>query len=105
MQTTVIYFGLAINWLLLIVSILLAVFSKFKHTQFKQSLYRFLNVALIVHIVIAVMLVFNNTAISGLITLSWLVIGLQLVCNVICYKSVKRRQARVKPSLDHFSMD
>jgi len=62
-------------------------------------------VALIVHIVIAVMLVFSRTAISGLITLSWLVIGLQLVCNVICYKSVKRRQARVKPSLDHFSMD
>ena len=105
MQTTAIYFGLAINWLLLIVSILLAVFSKFKHTQFKQSLYRFLNVALIVHFVIAVMLVFSRTAISGLITLSWLVIGLQLVCNVICYKSVKRRQARVKPSLDHFSMD
>ena len=37
MQTTVIYFGLAINWLLLIVSILLAVFSKFKHTQFKHK--------------------------------------------------------------------
>lgn len=105
MQTTVIYFGLAINWLLLIVSVLLAMFSKFKHTQFKQGLYRFLNVALIVHIVIAVMLVFSSTVISGLITLSLLVIGLQLVCNVICYKSVKRRQARVKPSLDHFSMD
>ncbi|QBJ63112.1 hypothetical protein [Pseudoalteromonas sp. DL-6] len=105
MQTTVIYFGLAINWLLLIVSILLAVFSKFKHTQFKQGLYRFLNMALIIQVVIAIALVFSSTAISGLITLSWLVIGLQLVCNVICYKSVKRRQARVKPSLDHFSMD
>lgn len=105
MQTTVIYFGLAINWLLLIVSILLAVFSKFKHTQFKQGLYRFLNMALIIQVVIAIALVFSSTAISGLITLSWLVIGLQLVCNVICYKSVKRRQARVKPNLDHFSMD
>ena len=105
MQTTVIYFGLAINWLLLIVSILLAVFSKFKHTQFKQGLYRFLNMALIIQVVIAIALVFSSTAISGLITLSLLVIALQLVCNVICYKSVKRRQARVKPSLDHFSMD
>ena len=105
MQTTFIYFGLAINWLLLIVSILLAVFSKFKHTQFKQGLYRFLNIALIVQVAITFTLIFSSTSISILITLSWLVIALQLVCNFICYKSVKRRQARVKPNLDHFSMD
>lgn len=105
MQTTIIYFGLAINWLLLIVSVLLAVFSKFKHTRFKQSLYRFLNIALIVQVVITIALAFGGILINGFITLGWLAIGLQLVCNFTFYKSMKRRQERVKPNLDHFSMD
>lgn len=105
MQNNILYFGLAFACLLLLISILLAIFSKFKHTQFKQSLLRFLNITLMIQLLVIAVLTVNNTTFNSLILLGWLVISFQVVCNLISYKSVKRRQNKIKPTLDSFSMD
>lgn len=105
MQNNILYFGLFFAWLLLLISILLAIFSKFKHTQFKQSLLRFLNITLMIQLLVVAVLTVNNTTLNSLIPWGWLVVGFQMVCNLISYKSVKRRQNKVKSTLDSFSMD
>jgi len=35
----------------------------------------------------------------------WVLITMQIACIVICYMSLKRRKAKIRPSLDSFSMD
>jgi Na+/melibiose symporter-like transporter len=107
MQNNLAYTGLAVSWGLLIVSITLAVFSKYKHTQFKQILLRFLNLAFLFQLVVAIIFTFNNATadLTSLIASCWILITIQLSCNLMCFMSVKRRKAKIKPTLDHFSMD
>ena len=73
-----------VSWLLVLISILLTLFSRYKHTQFKKHLMSFLND-----------LIFSYTCV--LLT--------QILCNVFCYMSLKRRIAKVKSTLDSFSME
>ncbi|MBB1443599.1 hypothetical protein [Pseudoalteromonas sp. SG43-3] len=107
MHSTLVNFCIILSWFLLALSSCLIIFSKYKHTYFKQRLLRFLNSFLVLQI-IAVAYYFTSEKVNNLSDLGisyWLLITMQIVCNAMCYMSVKRRKARIKPSLDSFSMD
>lgn len=107
MQNTVIYMCIGFSWLLIIVCVLLMLLSRFKHTQFKQRLLRFVNIVLVFQLLfaglyLAVEFDRDSQYLKGSYTI---LIALQITCNFFCYMSVKRRKAKTKPSLDSFSMD
>ncbi|MBH0026804.1 hypothetical protein I6F53_07385 [Pseudoalteromonas sp. SWN29] len=107
MHNTLVDFCIILSWLLLVLSTCLIIFSKYKHTCFKQRLFRFLNSFLVFQLAV-VAYHFSNEKVNGLSDLSisyWVLITMQVTCNVVCYMSVKRRKAKIKPSLDSFSMD
>ena len=107
MHSTLVNFCIILSWFLLVLSACLIVFSKYKHTHFKQRLLKCLNSFLVFQLaVVFTHFISENT--SGLTDLGisyWALIVMQVACNIICYMGVKRRIAKIKPSLDSFSMD
>ncbi|GAA60620.1 hypothetical protein P20652_2486 [Pseudoalteromonas sp. BSi20652] len=104
MQSNILYIGLGLSWLLLISSLFLTIFSRFKHTKFKQHLFRFLNLALLIQVLVGALYA-TSTSNGNTSSSYWALLTIQIACNLLCYISVKRRIARVKSSLDSFSMD
>ncbi|GEB71543.1 hypothetical protein PC2016_1236 [Pseudoalteromonas carrageenovora] len=104
MQNTLVDFCVAISWALLVLSACLVLFSKYKHTDFKQRLFKFLNSVLVIHIATITFYLTHFKA-DSLKTNLWLLIALQIALNITCFMSVKRRKAKTRPSLDSFSMD
>lgn len=107
MQNTLIDFCIIISWLLFVFSTGLVLFSKYKHTHFKQRLLKFLNAVLLFQTVTTTFYFTNSKAdtLTTFVSSLWVLIGLQVILNVICFMSVKRRKAKTRPSLDSFSMD
>ncbi|PKG66606.1 hypothetical protein CXF64_04775 [Pseudoalteromonas sp. GutCa3] len=107
MHSTLVDFCIILSWLLLVLSTCLIIFSKYKHTCFKQRLFKFLNSFLVFQLIVVVYY-FTSEKINGLSDLGvsyWVLITMQIACIVICYMSLKRRKAKIRPSLDSFSMD
>ena len=96
-----------ISWLLVLISIVLTLFSRYKHTQFKKHLMSFLNVTLFVQLIFSVynLMSYQGGNSNNLIFSYTCVLLTQILCNVFCYMSLKRRIAKVKSTLDSFSME
>ena len=96
-----------ISWLLVLMSIVLTLFSRYKHTQFKQHLMVFLNITLLTQITLSIYNLTSNQNdnLNNFIVSCTCVLLAQILCNVFCYMSLKRRIAKVKPTLDSFSME
>jgi hypothetical protein len=108
MQNTLVFTVLGVSYLLLITSVTLIIFSKFKHTQFKQQLLHFLSVVLVIQLTLTTLNILGSIDgnLSSFVSNSyWVVLTLQVLCSLTCYMSVKRRKAKIRPSLDSFSMD
>ena len=96
-----------VSCLLVLISILLTLFSRYKHTQFKKHLMSFLNVTLFVQLIFSVynLMSYQGGNSNNLIFSYTCVLLTQILCNVFCYMSLKRRIAKVKSTLDSFSME
>ncbi|WP_024598348.1 hypothetical protein [Pseudoalteromonas sp. TAE56] len=107
MHSTLVDFCIILSWLLLVLSTCLIIFSKYKHTYFKQRLFRFLNSFLVFHLAVVAYYLASEKGneLSGLGISYWALITVQVACNIFCYMSVRRRKAKIRPSLDSFSMD
>ncbi|TMO02540.1 hypothetical protein [Pseudoalteromonas sp. S558] len=103
MASDLLFMCVVVGWLLLTLSIFLTLFSRFKHTKFKQHLFRFLNVVLLLQTAVGVIYLMNTS--DNSVIGYWSILASQVICNLLCYMSVKRRIAKIKPSLDYFSMD
>ncbi|WP_166377672.1 hypothetical protein [Pseudoalteromonas sp. Z9A4] len=106
MQDNILFICLGVSWLLLVISIVFTLFSRFKHTKFKQHLFRFLNLVFIVQVLVGTLFAVSVPDNTGNISRSyWILLAIQVLCILFCYISVKRRTARIRPSLEFFSMD
>lgn len=104
MQNNLLYMCVGLSWFLLVPSITLTIFSRFKHTKFKQRLLHFLNLALVMQLGIGALYIMSASEQSTVVSY-WVLLLAQIICNLFCYTSVKRRVANIRSSLDYFSMD
>lgn len=105
MQSSLFYIFLVISSLLLILSILSVVFSYFKNAQFKYALFRILNIVLLSQLLISGFLMANIPPLLVKYENSWVLVTMQILCNLSCYISVKRRKTPIRSSFDYIPMD